>query len=105
MATFEQLPGRLDLKFKAGDYFSTETDFSVSLAAYTVEAKIVSLLTETLVATIATTFIDQASGILNLSMSSSVTAAIAPGTYLWRLSWVATGAQKRTALEGYVEVL
>ena len=44
MATYEQLPGKLNLAMKQGDTFSVLVDFSVSLTAHTVAAAVGSLM-------------------------------------------------------------
>jgi hypothetical protein len=37
-------------------------------------------------------------------MTEAQTEALQPGTYSWRLEWIAPGDVKRTALSGFVEV-
>lgn len=104
MATYEQLPGRLDLKFKSGDYFSTEVDFSIPLTGYTISAAAMNILTGTIAGSFSAVITDVPAGKVNISLTTSQTSAMSPGTYLWRLQWTTASGQVRTALEGYVEV-
>lgn len=104
MATAEQTPGRLDLKFRRGDAFSTMIDFSITLVGKTLSAQILSAVTGQLVATPTITAVDLATGQVNLSLTVQQTQALAAGSYSWVFKW-AEGVGVRTALEGYVEVL
>lgn len=105
MAVYEQLPGELGLQLKRGDHFSTDVDFNpTDLTGYSVTASLSSAVTgeEVLPLTVAVT--DALAGRVNISMTSSQTASIQPGTYAWSMKWDA-GGSKRTALAGFVEVV
>jgi hypothetical protein len=105
MATASTLPGSLNLSVKAGDELSQLVDFSISLTGYTFTAEVVSAITYGQVAAITVSGVNLATGQVNLGMSETTTAAIAPGSYLWRLIWTAPGTVRRTALEGVLEVV
>lgn len=104
MATYEQLPGELNLSFRRADEVSTEIDFSpISLTGFTVTSMIVSLVSGATVASIATTLIDAAAGRVNIELTDEQTAALPLGTYRWNLT-ADDGLAKRTYLTGIVEV-
>lgn len=105
MATASTLPGTLNLSVKHGDELSQLVDFSISLTGYTFTAEVVSAITHYQVAAITVTAVNLATGQVNLAMSETTTAAIAPGSYLWRLIWTAPGTVRRTAIEGVLEVV
>lgn len=105
MATASTLPGTLNLSVKHGDELSQLCDFSIDLTGYTFDAEVVSAITYAEVASITVTAVDLEEGQVNLAMSETVTDAIAPGSYLWRLIWTAPGTVRRTALEGVLEVV
>lgn len=104
MATFEQLPGELNLAIKQSDEVGFAIDFSIPLTGYTVTSEIVSLVTGGLVATPTVTVSNAANGIVNIAMTETQTAALPLGTYRWRVDWVAPGDVARQALAGHVEV-
>lgn len=104
MATYEQLPGELNLSFRRADEVSTEIDFNpISLTAYTMAASLVSLVSGGTVASITTTMVDAAAGRLNIGLTDEQTAALAVGTYRWVLT-ANDGTARRTYLTGMVEV-
>lgn len=103
MPVAEQNPGRLNLAFKRGDFFSTAIDFSNDLTGKTVTAALLSVPQHQAVGSFTVTPTNLASGQVNVSMSAEATAELEVGTYGWSLVWSA-GAEVRTALEGYVEV-
>lgn len=103
MATFQQLPGTLNLAVRAGDDFATLIDFSVSLTAYTMASTIHSVVTGESVAAFATTLTDAAAGKVNISLSDTQTLSLAPATYRWVMAGT-QGALTRTYLNGYIEV-
>lgn len=105
MATASTLPGTLNLAVKHGDELSQLVDFSIDLTGYTFSAEVVSAITYGQVGTITVSAVNLANGQVNLAMSETATAAIAPGSYLWRLIWTAPGTVRRTALEGVLEVV
>lgn len=105
MASVGTLPGTLNIAVKAGDELSQLVDFSISLTGYTFSTEVVSAITYEPVGTMTVSAVNLASGQVNLSMSETATAAIPPGSYLWRLIWTAPGTVRRTALEGVLEVV
>ena len=104
MASYDQTPGTLNLSFKRSDDFSALVDFSISLASYTVTAGITSLVTGAEVQPLTVSFVSATAGQVNVSLTDTQTAAMARGTYGWRMTWTENNAT-RTALTGYVEVL
>lgn len=104
MATFDQLPGELNLAIKRSDEVGVAIDFSIPLTDYTVTSQIVSLVTGGLVVTPTTTVTNAADGIVNVALTEVQTAALPLGTYRWRVDWIAPGDVARQALAGHVEV-
>ena len=104
MPAYEQLPGPLNLAFRAGDDFSTLIDFSINMTGYTTSAVLYSYVSDATVANFTTSMANAAAGQVNVAMTKTQTAAITPGTYGWRMSWVDGSNQTRSALSGFVEV-
>jgi hypothetical protein len=104
MATYNLLPGAMGLGLKKGNDFSTLIDFDTSLVGYTASSSITSLVTGATVASMTTSIADASAGQVNVSLTDTQTAALAAGTYGWRLDWVAPGSVQRTALQGTLEV-
>jgi hypothetical protein len=104
MASYDQAPGTLSLSFVRGDDFSTLVDFSITMTGYTVAASVYSLVSGAEVQAFTVTATNAANGQFNISLTDTQTAALARGTYGWRMTWV-EGAATRTALTGFVEVL
>lgn len=105
MATVSTTPGTLNIVVKRGDDFDQLLDFSINLTGYTFTSEIVSAVTYAEIASPSVTAVDLSLGRINLAMSDTMTAGIAPGSYLWRLIWQAPGNVRRTALEGVLEVV
>lgn len=104
MATYEQLPGELNLAFRRADEVSTEIDFNpISLTGYTMTSTIVSLVSGATVASMTTTMVDAAAGRVNIGLTDEQTAALALGTYRWTMT-ANDGVARRTYLSGIVEV-
>lgn len=104
-STYSQLPGTMSLAFKRGDDFSSSIDFGgVSLVGYTVTSTLTSLVTGGTVSPITTSVTDAAAAVVSVSLTDTQTAALAAGTYGWRLDWIAPGGVQRAALQGVVEV-
>lgn len=103
MPSYDQTPGSLNLAFNRGDDFSTLVDFSIGMTGYTVAASLTSLITGAEVVPFTTTVVSAANGQVNISLSDTQTAALARGTYGWRMVWTESNAT-RTALTGFVEV-
>ena len=104
MASYDQTPGTLSLSFVRGDDFSTLVDFSLTMTNYQVTASVYSLVSGADVQAFTVTATNAANGQFNISLTDTQTAALARGTYGWRMTWV-EGAATRTALTGCVEVL
>ena len=104
MASYDQTPGTLNLSFVRSDDFSSLIDFSITMTGYTVTASLYSLVSGAEVQAFTVTAANAANGQFNISLTDTQTAALARGTYGWRMTWV-EGAATRTALTGFVEVL
>ena len=104
MATYDQLPGQMNLRWRPGDDFGSLLDFDISLVGYTATAKVTSTLTGATLATFAVTFPDAAAGKVNIALSDLQTAALGAGTFGWNLTWT-SGDVTRTALEGFVDAV
>jgi hypothetical protein len=104
MATYDQLPAPLNLRWTVGNDFSALLDFDVSLANYTATAAVYSVVTGAQVAAFTTTIPDAAAGKVNIALTDTQTAAIGPGTYRWGLVWT-VGATTRTSMEGFVDAM
>jgi hypothetical protein len=103
MASYEQLPGTLNLSLRRGDDFSVDADFSIALTGSFLTASAHSVVNDTQVITFTTTLTDAEQGLVNMTLTSAQTQVLAVGTYSWRL--VATsGGITRTYLAGYLEV-
>ena len=94
----------MSFAFRKGDDFSTLIDFSISLASYTLSAGLYSTVTGALVQAMTVAVTDAAAGLVSVSLTDTQTAALAAGTYAWRLDWTAPGSVQRGPLAGMVEV-
>jgi hypothetical protein len=103
MPSYDQLPGTLNLSFVRGDDLSALIDFSITMTGYAVTAAIYSTVSGAEVQALTVTAVNAASGQFNISLTDTQTAALARGTYVWRMTWV-EGNATRTALTGFVEV-
>lgn len=104
MATYEQLPGTLNLSFRRADAVSTEIDFSpISLTGYTMAATIASLVGGVTVAAMTTAMVDAAAGRVNIGLTDDQTSVLPLGTYRWTMT-ADDGTARRTYLVGMVEV-
>jgi hypothetical protein len=104
MPSYDQTPGTLNLKFNRADDFSALVDFSIGMTGYTVAASMYSTVSGAEVQAFTVTAANAASGQYNISLTDTQTAALARGTYGWRMTWTESNAT-RTALTGFVEVL
>lgn len=104
MATYQQLPGTLNLAVRTGDDFSSTIDFDpVSLTGFTMTSTIHSVVTGESVASFVTTLTDAAAGKVNIALSDMQTLSLAPATYRWAMQGT-QGSLTRTYLNGYIEV-
>lgn len=104
MPSYDQTPGTLNLTFNRGDDFSALMDFSIAMTGYTATATMTSLVTGEAVQAFTVTWVNQATGQVNISLTDTQTANLDRGTYGWSLRWTENNAT-RTALSGLVEVL
>ena len=104
MSTAPQEPGVLNVSFSRGEVWSKLVDFAepASLAGYTFDAGLYSVVTGSLVQAITTSVVDAAEGQVNLSLAAAQTAALPAGTYEFRLTW---GPVSRRIYQGFCEVL
>jgi hypothetical protein len=79
-------------------------DFSITMTGYQVTASMYSLVSGAEVQAFTVTAANAANGQFNISLTDTQTAALARGTYGWRMAWTESNAT-RTALTGFVEVL
>lgn len=104
MASFDQLPGRLNLSFRSGDAVSVSLDFNpIALTGLTVSAAIYSVVSGAQIVPLTVVVTNAAAGQCNVSLTDEQTAAIPAGTYRWEMSALDAGA-RRTYLAGFVEV-
>ena len=104
MATAPQEPGVLNVSFTRGADWSLLLDFAepASIVGYTFTSGLYSTITGGLVQAVTCTVVDASIGKINLSLTSSQTAAMTAGTYEFRVTW---GPVARRVYEGYCEVL
>lgn len=105
MATASTLPGSLNITLKHGDSLSQPIDFDFDMTGLLLDAEIVSAISGKLIAPLATAYDVEAEGTLTIALSAADCQAIAPGAYLWRLTWEGLGVERRTGLEGIFEVI
>jgi hypothetical protein len=103
MPAYDQLPGQMQLRWRAGDSFSSLLDFDITLTGYTASAIVTSTVTGATLATFTTTIPDAAAGKINVALSSAQTSTLGVGTFGWALTWVAPGSVTRTALQGFID--
>jgi hypothetical protein len=114
MATVSALPGSLNIALVRGDEFGTTVDVKLELAGYSFAAEVFSLLTGDTLATPTVVYVGpslDSTGTpvagwsrISLSMTETQTASLTIGSYGFRVSWIAPGNAKRTALAGVCEV-
>lgn len=104
-AVVDTLPGRLNLALVQGDELGQLLDFDVTLSGYSFQAEVRSTVTGDQVVAMTVTGVNLSAGQVNVSLTETQTAALAAGSYSWRLSWTAPGSVKRTAIEGVLEVI
>jgi hypothetical protein len=104
MTTFSNLPGTLNIEVAAGDTLSVDIDFDRALTGYTVDARLLSVVSLGVVLPLTATITSEANGIVTVSLTATQTAALPIGTYAWELSWEAPQSVKRKVMAGYFEV-
>jgi hypothetical protein len=104
MATYEQLPGAMNLTLRSGDDLTpTEIDFSISISGFSFSAPIQSTVTGETLTSFSVAVTDAAAGKLTVALTDTQTTALPAGTYKWSLVGT-SGTATRTYLSGYVEV-
>lgn len=104
MATYEQLPGGLNIALNKGDEFGILLDIDRDVTGYTFSAVVYSLVDASTIATPTLTVTNAALGQVNLSLTETQTSALGVGTYGMRVTWVQPGSVQRTAIDGVCEV-
>lgn len=104
MTLASQRPGNASVSFVRGDDWGASFDFSVDTTGWTWQAAIVSASNGQTVVSPTVTVQNAALGQISASLTDTQTAALAPGTYLLRLTGTAPGGVVRRATEGTVEV-
>jgi|694.fasta_scaffold00210_118 hypothetical protein len=102
MATFKQLPAVMNLAFKAGDAVSPTVDFDTSLTGLTVSAQVYSLVDRRKIYDIPVVVSNATSGVVTMSISSSLTTQTPAGSYGWQMQW---SSPLRTVMAGTVDVI
>jgi len=104
MATYDQLPAVLNLRWTVGDDVSALLDFDVSLVGAAASATIYSAITGATVSTFTVTIPDAAAGKVNIALTDTQTTAIGAGTFRWGLVYT-IGTVSRTAMEGFIDAI
>ena len=102
MATYDQIPGQMQLRWRPGDDFSSLIDFDISLVGYTAAARVTSTITGSTLTTFTTTIPSAATGQINIALTDTQTATLGAGTFGWSLTWT-LGDVTRTALSGFID--
>jgi hypothetical protein len=100
MATFQNLPGVLNLSAKSSDGLLTSLDFDQSAVGVTVVAEMVSVVTGLTATGVTAAVSDDAGGVVSVGLTPNATA----GTYKWRHYWTYPSGARRTMVEGFLEV-
>lgn len=103
MALADQAPGVLNVGFTRGEAWGLLIDFDdpASLVGYTITAGLYSTVTGASVQAVTVTAVDLTAGRVNLSLTSSQTAALPAGTYEFRVGWTNPA---RVVYQGFAEV-
>lgn len=105
MASYDQLPGQLNLSIRGGDRLSAEIDFNpISLTGYTMAATVSSLVGGGTIASMTTSFVDASAGKVNVSLTGVQTSGLPKGTYRLDLTATDSGSVRRSYLTGFIEV-
>jgi hypothetical protein len=102
----------LSLRLHRGDEFVALLGFvrepseePLNLTGYTLTARMTLFNSEEQVAEFTVKVVDAAKGLAMIELSEDQTEKIEPGTYRWRLKWVAPGDSARTLIRGACEVM
>lgn len=103
MATYEVVPGAMNLDLQRGSSFGVVVNFAgQTLTSSTATSTISSLVSGQTIAAIQTVVLDNEN--VSLSLSASAVAAIPRGSYRWDHRWTQPGGIVRPILSGIVEV-
>ena len=103
MATYDVLPGSMNIELKSGASFGVVVNFAgQTLTSSTATSTISSLVTGQTVAAIQTVILDNEN--VSLSLSAAGVTAIPKGSYRWNHRWAQPGGIIRPILSGIVEV-
>ena len=103
MATYEVVPGAMNLDLQRGSSFGVVVNFAgQTLTSSTATSTISSLVSGQTIAAIQTVVLDNEN--VSLSLSASAVAAIPSGSYRWAHRWTQPGGIVRPILSGIVEV-
>ena len=103
MATYDVLPGSMNIELKSGASFGVVVNFSgQTLTSSTATSTISSLVTGQTVAAIQTVVLNNEN--ISLSLSAAGVTAIPKGSYRWDHRWYQPGGTIRPILSGIVEV-
>lgn len=101
MTLYQQLPGTLDLSLIRGDNFSMQLDFNVDLTDYQFLAQL-QQDNKTTIITVAT--VNAVDGIINISMTDTITAQLTTSPAKWFLRWTDAAGISRRILAGRLKV-
>lgn len=104
MPSAADMPGYLAIGFRRGDSYGTLVDFSINVTGHTWDATVYSFPTGVAVLEPTVSVVNAAAGQVNVSFTHEQTAALAAGTYGWRLESTAPGDVRRTYIAGVCEV-
>lgn len=105
MATFRQLPGRLNLALVRGDEFPFDAEFNLDLTGYTVEATIYNAETEETIVEPALTVTPGTESTVAFLLTEADTEELTAGARMrWYMRWTTPESVTRTVLAGTVEV-
>jgi hypothetical protein len=103
MATYDVLPGAMNIDLKSGASFGVVVNFSgQTLTSSTATSTISSLVTGQTVAAIQTVILNNQD--ISLVLSANAVSAIPKGSYRWDHRWYQPGGIVRPILSGIVEV-
>jgi hypothetical protein len=103
MATYSNLPARLNVHFKRGDELGITTDFDRSLVGHAVSASLFSLVTGETLAALSVAYTSTLDGVVSMSLTETQTQSLPAGTLGLRVILEEPGSVRRTVLEGFVE--
>jgi hypothetical protein len=105
----DAMPSNVDLRIYKGDYVEiyatfTDTAGAINLTGYTAQASLKSTYADTVSVADFTCTLTGTTGQVRIYMPSSVSATIAPGSYIWDFQLVNGSFDARTYMTGDVIV-